>query len=313
MSFQPQIPLAGIAGWRFLERTQAAQQAAFEKGPELARELAYFAEKIASVETAAELVADRRLLKVALGAFGLEGEIDKKAFVRKVLEEGTVDPDAFANRLTDPAWRKLAEAFGFGNPGGARTADAGFAARIAAAYKTRAFEAAVGEADNDMRLAMHFRREMAELSKGEEGASWYLVLGSKPLRAVFEKAFGLPTQFGQIDVDRQRDTLRDKTAGMFGADNLAAFQDPAKVEKIIHRFLARAQIEAGISADHPRRRRADPAAERQRLRRRRRQLPGPLQPARRPRLNRRPRPRGPDRLGRSAASPPPLPACARPH
>ena len=36
MSFQPTIPLAGIAGWRFLERTQAAQQAAFEKGPELA-------------------------------------------------------------------------------------------------------------------------------------------------------------------------------------------------------------------------------------------------------------------------------------
>ena len=227
MSFQPQIPLAGIAGWRFLERTQAAQQAAFEKGPDLARELAYFAEKIATVETAAELVADRRLLKVALGAFGLEAEIDKKAFVRKALEEGTTDPRAFANRLTDPAWRKLAAAFGFGNPGGARTADAGFAGRIAAAYKTRAFEAAVGEADNDMRLAMHFRREMAELSKGEEASSWYLVLGSKPLREVFEKAFGLPTQFGQIDVDQPaRHPAPTRPPALFGADNLAAFQDP---------------------------------------------------------------------------------------
>ena len=32
MSFQPTIPLPGIAGWRFLERTQASQQAAFNVG-----------------------------------------------------------------------------------------------------------------------------------------------------------------------------------------------------------------------------------------------------------------------------------------
>ena len=71
--------------------------------------------------SAADLVADRRLLKVALGAFGLEGEIDKKAFVRKILEEGTADPASLANRLTDKSYYKLAEAFGFGDLGGART------------------------------------------------------------------------------------------------------------------------------------------------------------------------------------------------
>ncbi len=60
MSFQPTIPLAGIAGWRFLERTQEAQKAAFEKGPALQREIAHFMEKIGSVTSAADLVADRR-------------------------------------------------------------------------------------------------------------------------------------------------------------------------------------------------------------------------------------------------------------
>jgi hypothetical protein len=252
MSFQPQIPLAGIAGWRFLERTQAVQQAAFEKGPELAREVAYFAEKIGQITSAAELVADRRLLKVALGAFGLEGEIDKRAFIRKVLEEGTTDPKAFAVRLTDPAFRKLAAAFGFGDASGARTAEPGFAARIIAAYKTRAFEVAVGETNNDMRLALNFRREIAEMAaQGETGASWFSVLGSKPLRAVFEKAYGLPSAFGKLDVDRQRDVMRDKTAAMFGPADLTAFRDSANVEKLIDRFLARSQIEAGISAAAP--------------------------------------------------------------
>ena len=149
---------------------------------------------------------------MALGAFGLESEIDKKAFIRKVLEEGTTDPASLANRLTDKSLDKLAAAFGFGDAGGARTGEAGFAAKIVAAYKTRAFEAAVGEADNNMRLAMNFRREIAELAKGAEGGSWFAVLGSKPLREVFEKAFGLPSQFGQIDIDQQREVLRDKTS-----------------------------------------------------------------------------------------------------
>jgi hypothetical protein len=36
-----------------------------------------------------------------------------------------------------------------------------------------------------MRLAMNFRREIADLAVGE-GGSWFSVLGSTPLREVFE-------------------------------------------------------------------------------------------------------------------------------
>jgi hypothetical protein len=250
VSFQPAVPLAGIAGWRFLERTAARQQAAFEQGPALRRETADFEARIASVGSAAALVGDRRLLKVALGAFGLEGEIDKRAFLRKLLEEGTTAPGALASRMTDPAFRRFAAAFGFGDPGGARTAEPGFAARIAAAYRTRAFEAAVGEASNDMRLAMTFRREIATLAAGD-GGGWYAVLGSKPLRAVIEKAFGLPEAFGRLDIDRQHDVLRDKAAALLGSDRLTVFRDPAAVETVLTRFLARAQIEAGAAATGP--------------------------------------------------------------
>jgi Protein of unknown function (DUF1217) len=249
VSYQPVVPLPGIAGWRFLERTQGKQQAAFENGAELKREIAYFEANIASVKTAADLVADRRLLKVALAAFGLDGEIDKKAFIRKVLEEGTIAEDALATRLTDPAWRRFSAAFGFGD-GGAKTGAAGFAAGIVAAYKTRAFEAAVGQADNNMRLALNFRREIAALAAGE-GGSWYTVLGSRPLRQVFEKAFGLPAAFGQIDIDKQAEVMRDRTDRLFGSDSLAAFQDQAAVDKLIDRFLARAQIEEGAVATGP--------------------------------------------------------------
>ncbi len=212
MSFQPTVPLAGIAGWRFLERTQTAQQAAFDKSPEVQRDVAYFEEKIGSITSAADLVADRRLLKVALGAFGMDSEIDKRAFIRKALEEGTVDPNSLANRLTDKSFRKLSAAFGFGPGEGPNTAAPGFAATITDAYKTRAFEAAVGDVDNTMRLAMNFRREVASLSAGS-GGSWYTVLGSKPLREVFEKAYGLPSL---VRADRHRPAARRAGGQDFG-------------------------------------------------------------------------------------------------
>ncbi len=247
MSYVPTIPLAGVAGWRFLERTGERQQDAFASSADVKRKIAYFEENIGSVTSAADLVGDRRLLEVALTAFGLEGEIDKKAFIRKVLDEGTTTENALAVRLSDPAWESLSAAFGFGD-GGARTGEAGFAATIVSAYKTRAFEGAVGETDNDLRLAMNFRREMATLAnKGTDGASWYTILGSKPLREVFETAYGLPSSFVNIDIDRQREILADKTDTIFGTDTVAAFSDPAAVEKMITRFLARAQVAAGAT------------------------------------------------------------------
>jgi hypothetical protein len=65
-------------------------------------------------------VGDRRLLEVALGAFGLDDDIRNRFFIRKVLEEGTTSPSRrFANRLSDKRYLALAETFGFGDrPGG---------------------------------------------------------------------------------------------------------------------------------------------------------------------------------------------------
>ena len=76
MSFQPVIPLAGYAGWTFLKRTMEKQQAALQATPANQRDEAYFRANVGKVNSAKELVADRRLLKVALTAFGLEADID---------------------------------------------------------------------------------------------------------------------------------------------------------------------------------------------------------------------------------------------
>lgn len=253
MSFQPVVPLSGIPGWRFLQSTEQAQRATFERSGLMERDAEYFRQNIANVATADDLLADRRLLRVALGAFGLDEDIGKTAFLRKVLAEGTDDPGSFANRFVDPRYRELSAAFGFGNLGGPQTLRPGFAGEVVSAFRERQFEIAVGNQDTDMRLALGFRREIGRYASdpNADSAAWFRILGSQPLRRVFEAAYNLPSQFGGLDVDQQRDILRDRTQDLFGSRSLAVFRDPAAVEKLIDRFLVAQQALNGPSASAP--------------------------------------------------------------
>ena len=251
--FQPSIPLGGITGWRLLERTEAVQRTAFEQSPQFDRDVQYFRENISGIAEARDLVADRRLLSVALGAFGLDEEIYKKAFLEKILAEGTEDDDALALKFVDPRYREFSDAFGFGSILGPKTADIGFADRIIAAYKTRQFEVAVGNQDENMRLALTFRREMETYSSSSlpDDTNWLRIMGNRPLREVFQAAYNLPSEFATIDIDKQREILADRTGGLLGDDTLAAFRDPENVQRVIDRFLLRKQIEQGPSAATP--------------------------------------------------------------
>ncbi len=238
MSFAPVVPLGGYAGWAFLKRTGAKQAAAFQANPELQRDEAYFRARIGSVRNAEELVSDRRLLKVALGAFGLDGDIANRFFIRKVLDDGTTAPKALANRLSDKSYRDLSQAFGFGDDGGPRNGDAGFADAILARYADRQFEIAVGEQSETLRLALHAERELPALAGRavSDDAKWYTVMGSAPLRAVFQTAFGLPASFAAIDIDQQLGVLKDKAQQLFGDDGLSQFADPERLEGLLRRF-----------------------------------------------------------------------------
>lgn len=247
MSFTPALPFTGYAGWTFLKRTAATQQAVLNTQPELKRDEAYFRDRIGSVNSAAELVADRRLLKVALGAFGLEGDINNKAFLRKVLEEGTLKEGTLANKLADKQYQNLSATFGFGDFAIPRSKQSDFADKLLAAYKTRAFEVAVGNQNGDLRLALNAERELSDLGRkttSSNDAKWFSVLGSPPLRKVFEKALGLPGSLAQLDIDRQLEVMKDKAKAQLGTDQLADLATPGGMEPLLRRFLIRSEAEA---------------------------------------------------------------------
>ena len=253
MSFTPLLPFSGYSGWAFLQRTKAMQQATFDRAPQSQRLAAHARENLAKVTTAKELVDDRRLLQVALGAFGLGEEINNRFFIQKILESPPGDKTALAGKLTDKRFAKLAEAFGFGIEGGPPPRPADFADKIVAAWQTRSFEVAVGEQDDTMRLAMNAERELADMgnSTASNNALWFSIMGNAPLRKVFEGALGLPASFGKLDIDRQLSDLKWRSQQMFGSDQANQFADPIKREELVRKFILRSEAQAMMNSYSP--------------------------------------------------------------
>lgn len=249
MTFQPVIPFGGYAGWAFLKRTMASQQAVQQAAPATQREEAYFRDRIGKIGTAADLVADRRLLGVALAAYGLEGDINNKAFIQKILEGGTLTEGSLANRLANKQYQKFAADFGFGDYTVPRTRMSDFADKTLALYRTRQFETAIGTQNNDFRIALNAEREIQTLAatNSSETVKWLTVLGTAPLRQAFQTALGLPSSFASIDLDKQLTMIQSKARATFGDSSISQFSDPAKLEKLVRSYIVRAELGTATS------------------------------------------------------------------
>lgn len=244
MSYQPIVPLSGYAGWKLLNNTLEVQKEAFDNDPIVDRELQYFKDNIGSITSAEELVGDYQLLKVALGAFGLDADIGNKYFIQKILDEGTIDENSLANNLTESAYFNLSEAFGFDQDPPNTIGEANFFDKISEAYTNKQFQAAVGESNENFRLGLNLTDELAELTSEDttENGMWYSIMGNEPLLQVFRTAFGLPESFSALDVDDQLDRFKAKADALYGDDSVTQFTDPETQETLLRNFFVRSQI-----------------------------------------------------------------------
>lgn len=244
MSFSPIIPMGGPAGWAFLTRTLHNQKQAFAASAVNERETSYFETKISQITSAEELVRDRTLLKVALGAFGLEEDINNKFLIKKVLEDGTLNPDALANKFSDKRYFEFSKAFGFGDFDVPRTKLSEFATEILTAYQEKSFEAAIGEQNPSMRLALTLEGDIQDIAgkKSSEQTKWLSILGNPPLKEIFETALNLPKSFSNIAIDKQVEILRDKSRSRLGIESFDDFKNSEHTDKLRRQFLVMTQI-----------------------------------------------------------------------
>ena len=249
MSFQPILPMTGYVGWRFLQRTLDTQQATFNASAPVKRATEHFREKIGSIRTAEDLVKDRELLRVALGAFGLDEDINNTYFIKRVLSDGTTSSDALSSKLSDKRYAAFARAFGFGEGELPRTGLTFFADKITKLYEKKQFEVAVGNQDNDLCSALNLSGSLKEIMAGatSNNARWFQIMGNPPVRAVFETALSLPKAMASLDLDQQLDIFKSRAQATFGTDAVGDIATSAQEEKLIRLFLIRSEANASAA------------------------------------------------------------------
>ncbi len=85
-------------------------------------EVGYYVSNISNVKSIDDLMADSRLLYVAMGAFGLDSTLETPERIREMMEGGVADPDSPANKLADKRYANFVAAFDFAAHGDATTA-----------------------------------------------------------------------------------------------------------------------------------------------------------------------------------------------
>lgn len=249
MSFQPILPSNGLVGWRFLNKTLDQQSENHAARTDISREIAHLQKALPNVKTVDDLMADQQLLGTVLEAYGLGDDRNHRAFVRKILESDLEDSKSLANRLSDDRYKSLAKDFGFQNASGPNTQKVLFSAELVSKFKRASFEEAVGEQDNSLRLGLYTDRTLDEITvgSGSNNAKWYRILASPPMRKVFETALGLPSSFGNLDLDRQLSDIKTKMKTTFGTDQIDDLQDTDLKTKLTERFLLREQVKNSAS------------------------------------------------------------------
>ncbi|MBL4906729.1 MAG: DUF1217 domain-containing protein [Sneathiella sp.] len=210
----------------------------FEAQPTTARDIETFKEEIANVKSVDDLMKNRTLLTVVLSAFQLEGEIDKYAFVEKMLTEDPEDDDSLVNKLVEPRWTKLSTAlYGLNQDPDFFLNETNVNA-ILDGYKTNEFEKFEGSNAEGIRQAMYFKRLGGDIEEIPQ------ILADKSLMEVVRVGLGLPESFLSLDYEQQKARLEKEV-------DIEDFKDPEKIDKMIERYLIMTEINNTDPAANP--------------------------------------------------------------
>jgi len=246
MPIQPSLIGGGLAGWSFLQSSLESQEATFASSSDIKRSRDALSEALSEPFSLDDLMSDRQVLRPVLQAFGLESEIDKGAFIRRIIEDGPDDTNGFARRLNNPDFIALSRTFAADEDGLIRISNSQ-KEEIVTNFQREAFEVAVGDQEPDLRLALNFDKTVREFAadSATDNAFWFRVIGNAPLYEIFDSAFILPDGFLNLDIDRQAEKLQERAEQILGDDPVGQLTTDEGVETLTRKFLLQRQLENG--------------------------------------------------------------------
>lgn len=223
-----------------MQHSKPDQLALFAQGATLARENAAFGERLAGATSVADLMSDYQALKVALGAHGLQDDIQNRYFVQQVIEQGTTAQDSFANRLSDARYSALAqtfEALGLTGAGDLRATVSAVPAALA-----DAISAAHGDSPIALGLAgrLNGNITLGLLGADTSDKAWARAVDDPALHPILARVLGTHDNLGGLSDAAQAMIFQEATAYLYGNSSLGALSDPDNTFAVADAYLGTA-------------------------------------------------------------------------
>lgn len=186
----------------------------------------YYLKTVSTVRSLDEFIADSRLFRFAMNAFGLGELAHAKGYMRKILEEGISNPDSLGNRTNDTRITDFARTFDFESFDELTTSRTATRDDVVSRFVRQTLEETAGEQDGEgVRLALYFERQAPQIGSVLD------ILADRALYEVVRSVLGLPSEFAAVDIERQAAVLGERL-------DVADFQDPDALRDFLVRFTA---------------------------------------------------------------------------
>ena len=218
------IQMSALSTFRIFTANPVQARDAVSRRPEISRQVEHFTENIGNIKSLDDLMADQQIFSLVMQAYGLEEMIYAKAFVRKILEEGTDDRQSLANRLSDTRYREMAEDFNFDRYGSTTTSFERVQKGVIEKLYQQKMELEAGNQNSGARVALYFHRKSDEIEDA------YSILADKALLKFVQTAYGLPVQMSFLSLEKQAEMI-DQRLDYSDLDNSEFKQN------LLNRFL----------------------------------------------------------------------------
>jgi hypothetical protein len=194
------------------------------------KETAYYQDKIQGVETLNDLLSDRGIIDVVIGAYGLDATVTDD-FLKQIFNSDLSDPKSFVNQQSSSKWAELVASFNFDGEGNLTRETLGTIQQRGETLETinlymrQTLEENEGASSEAVRLALYFERTAPTITDA------YEIISDGALTEVFRTIFGFTSDFSSMDVDAQAKVIKAKL-------DLSDLQDPKKLQRLIERYTA---------------------------------------------------------------------------